>query len=111
MKNILIILLLLASFKAFSCDKIVEGYETKDTMYSICPNFAELPDDMASKLVYVLLKQYRGPPDEILIYFVASKEFVGKDKELLGYYYTHSHEIVVHPGSEKETKFKVTWKQ
>ena len=101
----LIAILMFLSFSALGCGKIEDGYETQDIMYSICPNLAELPNDSISKLIRVLLSQYKGPPDEILIYFVASNELVGKTKlegdELVGYYYTHSHEIVVFPQLRK----------
>ncbi|MBB3170215.1 hypothetical protein [Simiduia aestuariiviva] len=107
--------LLGVSSHCYGCSVVEEGYEDKDIMYSVCPNFAELSNDNASKLVNMLLSQYRGPPDEILIYFVALKELVGKQEyepgELLGYYYTHSHKIIMLPDTAQEKEVEVTWQQ
>jgi len=98
---------------SFACDKAAKIDEMQSIIYSVCPNFPELPNDSASKLVMNLLSQYTGQPDEIMIYFLASKEGIGKlqpsKDELLGYYYTHDHKIVVWPNTKKEKIVKPTW--
>lgn len=100
------LLFMLLSCNTAACDKVVDGYESKDTMYVVCPNFANLSNDQTSKLVLGVLAQYKGPPDEITVYFVANSAVAGKpesdmdEQELVGHFYTHNHELVILPNSK-----------
>jgi len=110
------LLFILLSFKAVACDIVVEGYESKDTMYVVCPNLANLSNDDSSKLIFRVLAQYKGPPDEVTVYFVSNSSVVGKsesdigEQELVGHYYTHNHELVIWPNSKSLKRVvQLTW--
>ena len=115
-KEVTLILFLLATpLLAFAeCDKVVPGYEDKDVMYVLCGELSINNSNEATKLMKKIMSQYKGPPDEILVYFVRSKSSVGvenpKAEEMVGYYYTHSNELVVWPEIKSKTKaFKIEW--
>jgi len=118
MKNFVLLLFIFLSFSAHSssaCDKVVSSYETKDVMYVICTDLSTLSDEEASDLVIRLFNQYRGPPDEVAIYFVTSAELVGKTKpegnELVGIYYTHNNKLEIWPNLKSRKKvIEITWK-
>lgn len=110
------LLFILLIFEAGACDKVVDSYESKDTMYVVCPNLANLSNDNSSKLVFRILAQYKGPPDEVTVYFVSNSSMVGKsesdmgEQELVGYYYTHNHELVIWPNSKSLKRVvQLTW--
>ena len=110
------LLAIVFSSSSFACNKVAQGYEDKDTMYVVCGNLSGLSSDKASKLVRSIMSQYTGPPDEIIVYFVASSDLVGKaenamsETELVGYYYTHSPELVIWPSSKTLKKVVgLTW--
>ncbi len=99
-----------------ACGKVAEGYEDRDKMYVVCPNLSNLSNDDASQLVLNVMNQYKGPPDEVIVYFVSSKKVVGKPEaeinamELVGYYYTHSHQLIVWPKLKTLKKVvEITW--
>jgi len=96
------------------CSKVVSGYEAQDIMYVICKDLSHLSNKKASELIINIFNQYKGPPDEILVYFVASKSSVGKTNpegnELVGSYYTHSSELEIWPNSKnKKRVIKIKW--
>ena len=99
-----------------ACDQVAGGYESKDTMYVVCANLPSLSNENASRLVHSVMGQYKGPQDEVLVYFVSSPNVVGKpesemtSEELVGYYYTHSHKLVFWPNSKALKKVvEITW--
>jgi hypothetical protein len=118
MKNIVLILSILLSFGAHAsstCYKVVSDYETKDIMYVICSDLSSLSEEEASDLIIRLFNQYKGLPDEVAIYFVASAELVGKaspeGNELVGFYYSHNSKLEIWPNSESSKKvIEITWK-
>jgi hypothetical protein len=118
MKNFVLLLIILLSFSTHAssaCDKVVSDYETKDIMYVICSDLSTLSDEEASDLIIRLFNQYKGPPDEVAIYFVLSAELVGKTNpegnELVGFYYTHNNKLEIWPNLKSRKKvIEVTWK-
>ena len=111
MKIITTLLFLVSTLNVFAsekCDKVVPGFEAKDTMYVICEDLSSLSQAKASELITNLVKQYKGPPDEIIIYFVTTEDSVGKSNlkgsELAGVYYTHSHKLEIRPNSKKNKR-------
>ena len=111
--GLIALLLCMIANHSYACSKAAKIDEMQSIIYSVCPNFPELPNDSASKLVKNLLSQYTGPPDEIMIYFLVSKDSVGKvqpsEGELLGLYYTHDRNIVVWPNTKQEKIVKPIW--
>lgn len=96
------------------CDRIVPGYEAQDVIYVLCDDLSPMTDALASELATQLLRQYIGPPDELLIRFVSSAEFVGKAEipaeAAVGYLYTHSQQLVIWPElPEKSKTFSISW--
>ena len=97
------------------CSKVVSGYEKSDSMYVICDDLSSLDKLSASDLIINLFNQYQGEPDEIIIYFVKSKELLGKHdfsgNELTGFYYTHSNKLEISPNSKTNKKvIEIEWK-
>ena len=109
-KNVLLLLFsLTVPGLAFGvCDNVESGYEDKDVMYVLCSVLAVKNDGEATKLIQNIMSQYKGPPDEIFVYFVKSKSSIGKegltDDEITGYYYTHSNELVIRSGVDSKVK-------
>ena len=110
----LLLFLITPSFVFAECENVVPGYETKDIMYVLCSELSISSSSEATRLIKTILGQYKGPPDEILVYFVKSKSSIGVEnpsqEELVGYYYTHSNELVIWPGNKSKTvAFKIDW--
>ena len=105
-----IILTIIASniYASEKCSKVVSGFEAQDIMYVICKDLSFLSNNEASRLIINIFNQYKGPPDEIRIYFVASSKSVGisniKGNELVGSYYTHSNELEIWPNSKSNKR-------
>ena len=104
----------LGAHVSWACDRVAAGYETKDIMYVVCTDLSGLSGQEASDLIGKLFDQYKGPPDEVAIYFVASPTLVGKvnpsGNELVGFYYTHNNSLEIWPNSISNKKLvKVTW--
>ena len=81
-------------------------------MFVLCTKLDMVDNAQATKLVKSIMAQYKGPPDEILVHFVKSKSSVGdtniSPEEFVGYYYTHSNELVIWPEIKSKTKtFKI----
>ena len=96
------------------CNKVVSGYESQDVMYVLCNDLSSLSSNEASQLIVNVFNQYKGPPDEILVYFVAAKELVGnpniKDNKLVGSYYTHNNNLVIWPNSKtNKREIQIKW--
>ncbi|MCP3920998.1 MAG: hypothetical protein GY714_00285 [Desulfobacterales bacterium] len=103
------ILLITASLSyANDCRVVIHGFETKDTMYVLCKDLSGIDEKEAKELVIEIMGQYKGPPDEIIVYFIGSIEDLGKvnynSKNLVGFYYTHSNELIIWPGQEGKKK-------
>jgi hypothetical protein len=116
-----ILLLLLSSLYSLSslsfneCNKVAAGYENRDIMYVVCKDLSSISKDAASDLIINLFNQYKGPPDEIAIFFVASPDLIGKTnpegRELTGFYYSHSNKLEIWPNSINNKKeIEITWK-
>ncbi|MBY6213281.1 hypothetical protein KUV95_17190 [Microbulbifer agarilyticus] len=101
------------AIEPLACSKAAEIDEDRSIIYSVCPGFAELSNDKASKLVKNLLSEYNGQPDEVLIYFLQSKnetvEISPLEEAVIGFYYTHDHKIVVWPNTQKERVIEPAW--
>ena len=117
MKYIALILIFLSTFAIANddCSKVVNGYEKSSSMYVICDDLTKLDKLSASDLIINLFNQYKGEPDEIAIYFVKSKEFLGEHdfsgNELTGFYYTHSNKLEIFPNSTTNKKvIEIEWK-
>ncbi|MDJ0832584.1 MAG: hypothetical protein QNJ69_03620 [Gammaproteobacteria bacterium] len=110
-----IALILLTPLLAYAeCDSVVPGYEKQDVMYVLCSELKIKNDVQATKLIKKVMGQYKGPPDEILVHFVKSQSSVGvlnpSPEQSVGYYYTHSNELVIWPDVKSKTKaFKINW--
>ncbi len=106
--TLLFLCVALNTYASEKCNKVVPGFETQDIMYVICKDLSPLSNIEASELIINILNQYKGPPDEILVYFVVSKKSVGKTNmegnELVGSYYTHSNELEIWPNSKNKKK-------
>ena len=113
MFRITLLLLLSFSFQVLAsdeCEKVVSGYETKDTMYVICDSLTGITLEQANQKLKSIFEQYKGEPDEIIVYFVSSQKLVGKsDTELqpedfVGFYYTHNSVLTIWPNLESRKK-------
>lgn len=51
------LMFMLLSCIAAACDKVVEGYESKDIMNVVCPNLTNRSKDKSLKLVHSVLAQ------------------------------------------------------
>ncbi|MDO6721582.1 hypothetical protein Q4575_19425 [Psychrosphaera sp. 1_MG-2023] len=98
------------------CDQVVSGYESSDVMYVICDNLSGLTLKEANQTLEHIFEQYKGPPDEILVYFVSSKKLVGvpekklKPEDLIGIYYTHDSILTAWPYIESRKKeYQLKW--
>lgn len=103
---------------ASSCDKVAEGYESSDEMYVVCNDLSLITLDEANAKLKKIFEQYKGEPDEILIYFVPDNKFVGvaqdklKPEEFVGWYYTHNSTLVIWPNiPEKRKELQLKWWQ
>jgi hypothetical protein len=118
MARIVLILLLFFSSSTYadSCYTVVEGYEAEDVMYVLCNELPVSNEVGASKLIAKVMGQYKGPPDEIVVYFISSIEQIGgvkpSSENLVGFYYTHSNKLTIWPGLEnKKRVFNIQWYQ
>lgn len=98
-----------------ACDRVVTGYEKSDSMFVICADLSSFSVEDVSELIIGLYNQYKGPPDDVAIYFVTGKEFVGnlniKDNNLVGFYYTHDNNLIIWPNFKDDVKtLQVVWK-
>jgi hypothetical protein len=114
MKTSIIFILLAPLLVYAECDKVVPGYEKEDVMYVLCSELKITNNAQATKLIKKVMGQYKGPPDEILVHFVKSESSIGvanpSAEESVGYYYTHSNELVIWPEIKSKTKaFKINW--
>jgi len=98
MKSIFLFILLSLPFSAFantSCEDVSEGYEDTDEMYVVCNNLSKFSITEINQKMKLIMEQYQGEPNEIMVYFVSSKHAVGKPyndlpaKELIALYYTN----------------------
>jgi hypothetical protein len=113
MFRITLLLLISFSFQVLAgdeCEKVVSGYETKDTMYVVCDSLTGITLEQANQKLKSIFEQYKGEPDEIIVYFVSSQKLVGKsDTELqpedfVGFYYTHNSVLIIWPNIESRKK-------
>ena len=112
--TLLFMVLTINAYASEKCNTVVHGYEAQDIMYVVCKDLSHLTNKKASQLIISIFNQYKGPADEILVYFVASKGSVGKinpeGNELVGLYYTHSRELEIWPNSKnKKRVVKIKW--
>ena len=115
MRIVLFCLAIFYSGISNACDRVVTGYEKSDSMFVICEDLSLFSVEDASELIIGLFNQYKGPPDEVAIYFVTGKNFVGnlniQDDNLVGFYYTHDNNLIIWPNSKNELKtLQVVWK-
>ncbi|MEE4245627.1 MAG: hypothetical protein V2I33_09460 [Kangiellaceae bacterium] len=103
MNRILALILLLYPLFALanSCDKVAKGYESSDDMYVVCNDLSQLSLSEANGKLKNIFEQYKGEPDEILVYFVSDNKLVGvaedklKPEEFVGRYYTHNSTLII----------------
>lgn len=100
---------------SYACDKVAPGYERFDAMFVVCKGLSGHSNDEISDLIINLFNQYKGPPDEVAIYFVSNKNLIGKpditDDGLVGFYYTRDNNLVLWPNSDNQRKtLQVVWK-
>ena len=114
MKHFLLFISLIlspASFASEDCSKIVDGYQDKDTIFVLCSDLMKFNDAEAANIVKSIFSQYVGPPDEVLIYFVAMPELVGATRingpGITGLYYTHDNILEINPNSGNKRSVKV----
>lgn len=98
MKAIFLFILLGLSFSIIaddSCQQVAEGYEDTDEMYVVCKDLSQFTVAENNQKMKIIMEQYQGEPDEIMVYFVSSLSAVGKSykalstKELVALFYTH----------------------
>ena len=106
MKAIFLFILLGLSFSIFAdndCQQVAEGYEDTTEMYVVCNDLSKFTVLETSHKVKNIMEQYQGEPDEVMVYFVSSKNVVGKSykalsaKELVALYYTHDTLLTLWP--------------
>lgn len=94
-------LLLLAPPVYAECDKVLPEYASKEVMYVLCDKITVKNTSEAASLVKKVMSQYKGPPDEIVVQFVRTREIIGvvnpPPADYVAYYYTHSNELVLWP--------------
>ena len=76
MKSIFLFILLSLPFSAFantSCEDVSEGYEDTDEMYVVCNNLSKFSIIEINQKMKLIMEQYQGEPNEIMVYFVSSK--------------------------------------
>ena len=110
-----IVLLLLSTFSlqalaSDKCEKVVSGYESKDTMYVVCDSLSGITLEQANQKLKSIFDQYKSEPDEIIVYFVSSHALVGKPdselqpEEFVGFYYTHNSTLIIWPNIKSRRK-------
>ena len=79
-------------------------------MYVVCKDLSEVTETKANQILKRVFEQYTGEPDEILVYFVSTLNFVGvpdsdiSPNDLVGVYYTHDSILTVWPKVESRKK-------
>ena len=113
MKSIFLFILLSLPFSVFAditCEDVAEGYEDTDEMYVVCNNLSKFSMTEINQKMKLIMEQYQGEPDEIMVYFVSSKYAVGKPyndlsaKELIALYYTHDGLLTFWPKIDSRKK-------
>ena len=113
MKTIFLFILLSLSFSIFAddnCQQVAEGYEDTDEMYVVCNDLSPLSIVETNQKMKIIMEQYEGEPDEIVVYFVSSKSAIGKSykalstKELVALYYTHDSLLTLWPKIDSRKK-------
>jgi len=106
---LLLPVLLSLSFLAHAeCDKVEPAYAAKEVMYVICSRLPVNTREEGIRLIKKVMSQYKGPPDEIVVQFVKSRSNIGVSNlpadEYVGYYYTHSNELVFWPNDKSRRR-------
>ncbi|MEY8198572.1 MAG: hypothetical protein RPS47_04970 [Colwellia sp.] len=98
---IIMVLFSLQSFASENCESIAREYEVESYIYILCNDLTGTSQKEAQSIISSIFSQRKGPPDETLIYFVTSPEFIGKHEfpaeVLSGLYYTHNNELEIWP--------------
>ena len=113
MKAIFLFILLGLSFSIIaddSCQQVAEGYEDTDEMYVVCKDLSQFTVAENNQKMKIIMEQYQGEPDEIMVYFVSSLSAVGKSykalstKELVALFYTHDSLLTLWPKIDSRKK-------
>ena len=113
MKAIFLFILLGLSFSIIaddSCQQVAEGYEDTDEMYVVCKDLSQFTVAENNQKMKIIMEQYQGEPDEIMVYFVSSISAVGKSykalstKELVALFYTHDSLLTLWPKIDSRKK-------
>ena len=113
MKAIFLFILLGLSFSIIaddSCQQVAEGYEDTDEMYVICKDLSQFTVAENNQKMKIIMEQYQGEPDEIMVYFVSSISAAGKSykalstKELVALFYTHDSLLTLWPKIDSRKK-------
>lgn len=99
---------------AEKCNKIVSGYENSDTIYVVCDDLSGISQEAADNLIKEIFSQYKGPPDEIFVFFISSLDYVGKfefpPEVWVADYYTHHNQLTLWPKIKGKTRaIKIQW--
>ena len=90
------------------CNKIVSGYESSDIIYVMCDDLLGISQGAANKLIKEIFNQYKGPPDEIFVFFINSPDYVGKfefpPEVWVADYYTHHSQLTLWPKIKEKTR-------
>jgi len=93
---------------AEGCSKVIPGYEESDTMYVVCEDLSGITQEESNKLIKNIFSQYKGEPDEVFVFFVSSKEYVGKfefpAEVWVADYYTHHNKLTLWPKVKEKTR-------
>ncbi|MCL6415667.1 hypothetical protein MIB92_08390 [Aestuariirhabdus sp. Z084] len=117
MSRLLAVVMMFLAMDAYSyqgCDKLATGYEAGYTLYVLCDDLTGITEPEASALMRKLFAQYRGPRDEVLVYFVKSPGSFGRTQfessSFVGVYYTHDNSLIIWPEIEaKRESFAIEW--
>jgi len=113
MKAIFLFLLLSSSFSVFAnenCEDVAEGYEDTVEMYVVCHDISVFTFSEINQKMKNIMEQYQGEPDEIMVYFVSTKNAIGKSyqsistKEIVALYYTHDSQLTLWPKNKSRKK-------
>ena len=81
MIKLVAIITLLFSSQAYSnddCNKIAKEFEQESYIYVICNDLAGISLKEARTTIDTIFAQRKGPPDETLVYFITSAEYIGQ---------------------------------
>ncbi len=111
MKLSLFILMSLLSFTSISdeCFKVEKLDSARSEIYVVCPELPSKSDSELGNIIYTIFTENKFPPDEYVINFVISQEFLDH-KSLnkinhIGFYYTHDNSLVVWPKNEAKKRY------